>query len=144
MDAKRDLKHALLSRHAPESPERPADRSHGLAMAFAGQPSDAAPHLCAVGHGRAATFDRFGPAIFKRTLYAADLKPACRDVAKELFEADRIPLLKAPDKRQSWKTNKADFASGYLCKYAEQAGAAPSGARTRPGGAAEIECYVDI
>jgi len=47
-------------------------------------------------------------------------------------------------RRQSWKARKSEFTSGYLWKYAEQVGAACSGAVTHPGGAAETRSYADI
>ena len=47
-------------------------------------------------------------------------------------------------RRQSWKPRKREFTSGYLWKYAEQVGAACSGAVTHPGGAAETRSYADI
>jgi len=47
-------------------------------------------------------------------------------------------------RRQSWKPRKPEFTSGYLWKYAEQVGAACSGAVTHPGGAAETRSYADI
>lgn len=45
---------------------------------------------------------------------------------------------------QQWKPRAAEFASGYLWKYAQQVGAARHGAVTHPGAAAEKTCYADI
>lgn len=45
---------------------------------------------------------------------------------------------------QQWKPRPAEFASGYLWKYAQQVGAARHGAVTHPGAAAEKTCYADI
>jgi len=45
---------------------------------------------------------------------------------------------------KAWKPRSAEFASGYLWKYAQQVGPARTGAVTHPGGAAEKACYADI
>ena len=67
-----------------------------------------------------------------------------------VLDADKgtldVKLSKAElDKRRAaWKPRKTEFTSGYLWKYAEQVGAARSGAVTHPGGAAEKACYADV
>ncbi len=45
---------------------------------------------------------------------------------------------------KDWKVPPTAFQSGYLWKYAQEVGAARTGAVTHPGGAAEGECYADI
>ncbi len=45
---------------------------------------------------------------------------------------------------KEWKPRPEEYTSGYLWKYAQQVGAARTGAVTHPGGAAEKECYADI
>jgi dihydroxy-acid dehydratase len=45
---------------------------------------------------------------------------------------------------KEWKPRPSEYTSGYLWKYAQQVGAARSGAITHPGGAAEKECYADV
>jgi dihydroxy-acid dehydratase len=47
-------------------------------------------------------------------------------------------------RKAQWKAPEGEFASGYLWKYAQQVGAAISGAVTHPGGLAEKRCYADI
>ena len=47
-------------------------------------------------------------------------------------------------RRKAWRPRKANVASGYIWKYAQQVGDARKGAVTHPGGAAEKECYADI
>jgi hypothetical protein len=142
MDAKTKLKHALPKRHATER-FAPRPGSSGSAMALTRHSADAAVHRYASAEERGITFDHFDCVVHKRTLCAADLKPAGRYVAKDLFQSGDIPLPKT-SRRQSRKTNKADFASSYPCKDAEQVGAASGGASARPGRAAETRCYVDI
>jgi dihydroxy-acid dehydratase len=74
MDAKTHIKARLPSRHVTEGPER-------------------APHP-AIAHECGSKFDLFDVAeIFKKTPCVADLKPAGRDVAKDIFEVGGIPLL---------------------------------------------------
>jgi len=45
---------------------------------------------------------------------------------------------------KDWKVPPTAFQSGYLWKYAQEVGAARTGAVTHPGGAAEGGCYADI
>jgi len=45
---------------------------------------------------------------------------------------------------KDWKVPPTAFQSGYLWKYAQEVGAARTGAVTHPGGAAEGACYADI
>src|SRR5262249_55488378 len=59
-----------------------------------GGSTNAALHLPAIAHECGVVFDLFDVAeVFKRTPYVADLKPAGRYVAKDLFEAGGVPLL---------------------------------------------------
>jgi dihydroxy-acid dehydratase len=59
-----------------------------------GGSTNAALHLPAIAHECGLQFDLFDVAkIFKRTPYIADLKPAGRYVAKDMFEAGGVPLL---------------------------------------------------
>src|SRR5450432_810889 len=63
-------------------------------VAASGGSTNAALHLPAMAHECGIKFDLFDVAeIFKRTPYIADLKPAGRYVAKDLFEAGGVPLL---------------------------------------------------
>src|SRR5262249_27192974 len=63
-------------------------------VAASGGSTNAALHLPAIAHECGLKFDLFDVAeVFKRTPYVADLKPAGRYVAKDLFEAGGIPLL---------------------------------------------------
>jgi dihydroxyacid dehydratase/phosphogluconate dehydratase len=56
--------------------------------------ANAALHLPPIAHECSTTINQFGPAeIFKKTPYAAGLKPGGRDVAKDMPEVDGIPLL---------------------------------------------------
>jgi dihydroxy-acid dehydratase len=77
-----------------------AKRAPASAMTASGGSTDAALHLPAVAQKRCAcgpsgiTFDLFDVAeIFKKTPYVADLKPAGRYVAKDMFDIGSIPLL---------------------------------------------------
>src|SRR5881396_2470143 len=63
-------------------------------VAASGGSTNAALHLPAIAHECGIEFDLFDVAeIFKKTPYVADLKPAGRYVAKDMFEAGGIPLL---------------------------------------------------
>jgi dihydroxy-acid dehydratase len=63
-------------------------------VAASGGSTNAALHLPAIAHECGIKFDLFDVAeIFKRTPYVADLKPAGKYVAKDMFEAGGIPLL---------------------------------------------------
>jgi dihydroxyacid dehydratase/phosphogluconate dehydratase len=121
MEAKTNLKSRLPSRHVTEGPKRAPHRSYYYAMwltdeqihqpfigvascwneanaaavvAASGGSTNAALHLPAIAHECGIAFDLFDVAeVFKRTPYIADLKPAGRFVAKDLFEADGVPLL---------------------------------------------------
>jgi dihydroxyacid dehydratase/phosphogluconate dehydratase len=119
MEAKTNLKSRLPSRHVTEGPERaPHREAIGFALPYsAGAPTpyefrdsfcvavgeqvaasggstNAALHLPAIAHECGIAFDLFDVAeVFKRTPCIADLKPAGRFVAKDLFEAGGVPLL---------------------------------------------------
>src|SRR5688500_19521823 len=59
-----------------------------------GGSTNAALHLPAIAHEAGIKFDLFDVArIFEKTPYIADLKPGGKYVAKDMFEADSIPLL---------------------------------------------------
>jgi dihydroxy-acid dehydratase len=63
-------------------------------VAASGGSTNAALHLPAIAHECGIAFDLFDVAeIFKKTPYIADLKPAGRYVAKDMFEAGGVPLL---------------------------------------------------
>ena len=63
-------------------------------VAASGGSTNAALHLPAIAHECGIEFDLFDVAkIFKKTPYIADLKPAGKYVAKDMFEAGGIPLL---------------------------------------------------
>jgi dihydroxy-acid dehydratase len=56
----------------------------------------------------------------------------------------RLSDAELSERKAKWKSRPADFASGYLWKYAQQVGPAVTGAVTHPGGAVEKSCYADI
>ncbi len=63
-------------------------------VAASGGSTNAALHLPAIAHECGISFSLFDVAeVFRRTPYVADLKPAGRYVAKDLFEAGGVPLL---------------------------------------------------
>src|ERR1700752_4970205 len=63
-------------------------------VAASGGSTNAALHLPAIANECGIKFNLFDVAeIFKKTPYVADLKPAGRYVAKDLFEAGGVPLL---------------------------------------------------
>src|SRR5579859_748871 len=73
---------------------RKALENAAAVVAATGGSTNAALHLPALAHECGIAFDLFDVAeIFKRTPYIADLKPAGRYVAKDLFEAGGVPLL---------------------------------------------------
>ncbi|MBV9221001.1 MAG: dihydroxy-acid dehydratase [Methylobacteriaceae bacterium] len=73
---------------------RKALENAATVVAASGGSTNAALHLPAIAHECGIKFDLFDVAdIFKRTPYIADLKPAGRYVAKDMFEAGGIPLL---------------------------------------------------
>jgi dihydroxy-acid dehydratase len=73
---------------------RKALENAAAVVAATGGSTNAALHLPAIAHECGIKFDLFDVAkIFKRTPYIADLKPAGRYVAKDLFEAGGVPLL---------------------------------------------------
>src|SRR5476651_993777 len=73
---------------------RKALENAAAVVAATGGSTNAALHLPAMAHECGIKFDLFEVAeIFKRTPYIADLKPAGRYVAKDLFEAGGVPLL---------------------------------------------------
>jgi dihydroxy-acid dehydratase len=73
---------------------RKALENAAAVVAASGGSTNAALHLPAIAHECGITFDLFDVAeVFKRTPYIADLKPAGRYVAKDLFEAGGVPLL---------------------------------------------------
>jgi dihydroxy-acid dehydratase len=109
MESKTNLKSRLPSRHVTEGPARAPHRSNlrprmivtrralenaAAVVAASGGSTNAALHLPAIAHECGIAFDLFDIAeVFKRTPYIADLKPAGRFVAKDLFEAGGVPLL---------------------------------------------------
>jgi len=73
---------------------RKALENAAAVVAASGGSTNAALHLPAIAHECGIMFDLFDVAeVFKRTPYIADLKPAGRFVAKDLFEAGGVPML---------------------------------------------------
>ncbi len=73
---------------------RKALENAAAVVSATGGSTNAALHLPAIAHECGLQFDLFDVAeIFKRTPYIADLKPAGRYVAKDMFEAGGVPLL---------------------------------------------------
>src|SRR6516165_7895398 len=73
---------------------REALENAAAVVSASGGSTNAALHLPAIANECGVKFDLFDVAeVFKRTPYIADLKPAGRYVAKDLFEAGGIPLL---------------------------------------------------
>jgi dihydroxy-acid dehydratase len=73
---------------------RKALENAAAVVAASGGSTNAALHLPAIAHECGITFTLFDVAeVFRRTPYVADLKPAGRYVAKDLFEAGGVPLL---------------------------------------------------
>jgi len=73
---------------------RRALENAAVVVAASGGSTNAALHLPAIAHECGIAFDLFDVAeIFRRTPYIADLKPAGKYVAKDLFEVGGIPLL---------------------------------------------------
>jgi dihydroxy-acid dehydratase len=73
---------------------REALENAAVVVAASGGSTNAALHLPAIAHECGIEFDLFEVAeIFRRTPYIADLKPAGKYVAKDLFEVGGIPLL---------------------------------------------------
>jgi dihydroxyacid dehydratase/phosphogluconate dehydratase len=111
MEAKTNLKSRLPSRHVTEGParvwsslpsrkvfadsvERNALENAAAVVAASGCSTNAALHLTAIAHECGIALDLFdGAEVFKRTPCIADLKPAGRFVAKDLFETSGVSLL---------------------------------------------------
>ncbi|MGH7126262.1 MAG: dihydroxy-acid dehydratase, partial [Stellaceae bacterium] len=73
---------------------RKALENAATVVAATGGSTNAALHLPAIANECGIRFDLFDVAeIFKRTPYIADLKPAGRYVAKDLYEAGGVPVL---------------------------------------------------
>ncbi len=73
---------------------RKALENAATVVAASGGSTNAALHLPAIAHEAGIDFDLHAMAeIFKRTPYIADLKPAGRYVAKDLFEIGGLPVL---------------------------------------------------
>src|SRR5205807_3680550 len=73
---------------------RKALQNAAAVVAASGGSTNAALHLPAIANECGIAFDLFEVAeIFRRTPYVADLKPAGKYVAKDMFEAGGIPLL---------------------------------------------------
>lgn len=101
MDANTNLKGKLPGRHVAEgsarSPRtivtRKALQNAAAVVAACGGSAHAAVRLPAIVRECGIPSDLFDGEVFKRTPYIADLKPAGRFVAKDLFEAGRVPQL---------------------------------------------------
>jgi hypothetical protein len=107
----------------------------------------------AIAHERAISFGHNGAVeIFKKTPSIADSKPAGRDVAKDLFDVDGIPLLVETqladgglaERLKSRKPREEKCGSGAIRRYARQAGPGVNGAITHRGDAEEKQRYADI
>ena len=73
---------------------RKAFENAAMVVAASGGSTNGALHLPAMAHEAGIDFDLHAVAeIFKRTPYIADLKPAGRYVAKDLYEAGGVPVL---------------------------------------------------
>src|SRR5215813_4182744 len=73
---------------------RKAFENAAMVVAASGGSTNGALHLPAMAHEVGIDFDLHAVAeIFKRTPYIADLKPAGRYVAKDLYEAGGVPIL---------------------------------------------------
>jgi len=73
---------------------RKALENAATVVAASGGSTNAALHLPAIAHEAGIDFDLHDVAvIFKRTPYIADLKPAGKYVAKDLFEVGGVPVL---------------------------------------------------
>ena len=73
---------------------RKALENAATVVAASGGSTNAALHLPAIAHEAGIDFDLHAvAAIFKRTPYIADLKPAGKYVAKDLFEIGGVPVL---------------------------------------------------
>jgi dihydroxy-acid dehydratase len=94
----RAVMHLLANRIRPRDiVTREALENAATVVAASGGSTNAGLHLPAIAHEAGIDFDLDDVcAIFRRTPYIADLKPAGRYVAKDLFEAGGVPaLLKA-------------------------------------------------
>ncbi|HUK10229.1 MAG TPA: dihydroxy-acid dehydratase [Stellaceae bacterium] len=86
----------LLRRHLRprDIATRKAFENAAMVVAASGGSTNGALHLPAMAHEAGIDFDLHAVAeIFKRTPYIADLKPAGRYVAKDLYEAGGVPVL---------------------------------------------------
>jgi dihydroxyacid dehydratase/phosphogluconate dehydratase len=104
--------------------------------------TNAALHLPAITHARGIDLaEIFLAEIFKKTPYAAGLKPGGRYAAKDMFEIGCVPLpvttlnvkLTGAERVQhetKWRARQTNHTSGALV--------------THPGGAHEKQCYADI
>jgi dihydroxy-acid dehydratase len=73
---------------------RKALENAATVVAASGGATNAALHLPAIAHECGIEFDLFDVAeIFRRTPYIADLKPAGKYVAKDMYEAGGVPML---------------------------------------------------
>ena len=73
---------------------REALENAATVVAASGGSTNAGLHLPAIAHEAGIDFDLDAVcAIFRRTPYIADLKPAGRYVAKDMFEAGGVPAL---------------------------------------------------
>jgi dihydroxy-acid dehydratase len=73
---------------------RRAFENAAMVVAASGGSTNGALHLPAMAHEAGIDFDLHAVAeVFKRTPYIADLKPAGRYVAKDLYEAGGVPVL---------------------------------------------------
>lgn len=188
MDARTNIKARLPGRHVTEGPERASHseqviglldlQARGIVIrwslenaAASSGSTNAALHLPAIAYECRIKLDRRDVTqIFKKTPYIADLKPSGRYVAKDMFEAEAVPLLMKTLLDQgdlhgdcmtvTGRTIAENMASVKENPHQDVMRAADkpitvtyavvglqrdlARAATHPGGAEEKQCYADI
>src|SRR5438477_276725 len=98
---------------------RKALENAATVVAASGGSTNGALHLPAIAHECGIKFDLFDVAeIFKRTPYIADLKPGGKYVAKDMFEAGEVPVIRyegprgGPGMREMLSTTAALYGQG--------------------------------
>jgi dihydroxyacid dehydratase/phosphogluconate dehydratase len=106
-----------------------------------GGSTDAALHLPAIADAYGIGAQIFLAEIFKKTPYAAGLKPGGRYAAKDMFEIGCAPL---PMTTLNVKLTGAERVQGETKWRARQTNHTSGALVTDPGGAHEKQCYADI
>jgi hypothetical protein len=127
MDAKRSITTRLPSRHMTDCALRAGS-------------TDAALHLPATADACGDLAQIFLAEIFKKTPYAAGLKPHRRDAAKVMVEIAGVPL---PMTTPNVKLTDAERAQRKTKWQARQTNHTSGALVTDPGGAHEKQCYAD-